>query len=242
MILRNVFKAKGLKVVGMKVMKISDNAHQLTQWGMINAFLVEEDDGFTLIDTCMGQAEAIVEAAADLRHPIVRIVLTHAHQDHVGSLDALVKMLPAALVMVGHRELRLLRGDLTLEAIEARFPLRGSYVESHAKVSRELDEGDKVGSLRVIASSGHTPGHIALLDEREGTLFAGDAWSTLGGVIPGGAMNWKFPLPAMATWNRKVALETSRKLCGLEPERLAVGHGRTVEVATAAMKKALAQV
>ena len=226
----------------MRVVQIGERAHQLTQWGMINAFLVREEDGFTLVDTCMGQAEAIVEASVGLRQPIARIVLTHAHRDHVGSLDALVRKLPEAKVMVGRREMRLLRGDLTLESSEARYPLRGGYARSDAKVARELDEGDKVGSLRVVGSPGHTPGHIALLDERDGTLFGGDAWSTLGGVTPGGVMNWMFPLPAVATWNRKKARESARKLYKLGPERLAVGHGKTIDGAAAAMKKALSLV
>lgn len=209
---------------------------------MINAFLVEEDDGFTLVDTCMGQSEAIMNAAAGLGRRIVRIVVTHAHQDHVASVDALVKKLPGVEFLVGSRELQLLRGDLTLESIEAGFPLRGSYVRSQSKVERELEDGDMVGSLRVVATPGHTPGHIAFLDEREGTLIAGDAWSTLGGLTPGGVLNWKFPLPAIATWNRKKALESARKLCDLGPERLAVGHGKAIEGATAAMQIALSRM
>lgn len=228
--------------MGMKVVKISEKAHQLTQWGMINAFLVEEDDGFTLVDTCMGQATAILKAAARLGRPIVRIVLTHAHEDHVGSVDGLMKRLPGVQFVVASRELQLLRGDLTLEAVEAGFPFRGSYVESHGQVARELEDGDTVESLRVVASPGHTPGHIAFLDERDGTLFAGDAWSTIGGVTPGGVMNWIFPLPAIATWNRKVARESARKLAALEPKRLAVGHGKAIENAAAAMKEALLRV
>ena len=46
----------------------------------------------------------------------------------------------------------------------------------------------------MIAAPGHTPGHIALVDERDGTLIAGDAYSTLGGVSSTGKVNWRFPL------------------------------------------------
>src|SRR5204862_2266060 len=62
---------------------------RLTRLGFVNAYLVHEDDGLTLVDTMMsGSANGLIDAARTLDRPVVRIVLTHAHVDHAGSLDA----------------------------------------------------------------------------------------------------------------------------------------------------------
>jgi hypothetical protein len=68
-----------------------------------------------------------------------------------------------------------------------------------------------------VAAPGHTPGHIALVDERDGTLIAGDAFSTLGGVSSGGRTNPRFPLVGMATWDRATANATGARLAALAP-------------------------
>ena len=61
---------------------------RVTRLGMINVYLVREDDGVTLIDTALPRsAKAITAAASRLGAPIKRIALTHSHGDHVGSLD-----------------------------------------------------------------------------------------------------------------------------------------------------------
>jgi glyoxylase-like metal-dependent hydrolase (beta-lactamase superfamily II) len=91
----------------------------------------------------------------------------------------------------------------------------------------------------VIAAPGHTPGHIAFMDTRDRTLYCGDAYSTLGGVATTAKLNWKFPLPAMATWHRPTEIETAKALRALDPARLAPGHGKVVESPAAAMDAAL---
>jgi glyoxylase-like metal-dependent hydrolase (beta-lactamase superfamily II) len=58
----------------------------------------------------------------------------------------------------------------------------------------------RLGSLRVIAAPGHTPDQIAFLDERDGTLIAGDAFQTAAGTAVAGVTRWLFPFPALATW------------------------------------------
>jgi hypothetical protein len=55
-----------------------------------------------------------------------------------------------------------------------------------------------------------------------------------------GVMRPLFPFPAMATWNRPLALESARKLRALNPSRLAVGHGDVLENPVNAMEAAIA--
>jgi glyoxylase-like metal-dependent hydrolase (beta-lactamase superfamily II) len=198
---------------------------RISRFGMVNAFLVQEDDGLTLIDTAIGgSAKAILAQAAGLDAPIVRILLTHAHGDHIGSLDALAAELPDAEVLISARDAILLAGDKTLQPGETG-KLKGSYPGAKPKPTRTIEGGDTVGSLEVIATPGHTPGHLAFLDTRDRTLYCGDVFSTLFGVYTTARANPLFPLPTMATWNRELELESAIELRTHEPSALAPGHG-----------------
>ena len=224
----------------MKVTASSNNLFQLTRFVAFNCYLLREDDGFTLIDTNMGgQAQAIMQEASKLGLPIVRIVLTHAHVDHVGSLDALHAALPDVPVAISERDARFLSGDKSLDPSEPQVPLRGGYPVCTTKPTLLLHEGDRIGSLEVIATPGHTPGHLAFLDTRDRAVIGGDAFQTQGGVAVSGTFEWLFPLPALATWHKGLALESARKLLALQPSELAVGHGRVLSQPQAAMERAI---
>ena len=58
--------------------------------GVSNAGVIADDDGLTVVDTLMvrSQWEPFAEAVAALDRPVKRVVLTHAHVDHVGGTDA----------------------------------------------------------------------------------------------------------------------------------------------------------
>jgi glyoxylase-like metal-dependent hydrolase (beta-lactamase superfamily II) len=212
---------------------------RIRRLGLVNAYLVPEDDGLTLVDTTLPRsAKPILATAERLGAPIVRIVLTHAHQDHVGSLDELAAALPGVEVLISERDARLLAKELTLDLGEPG-KLRGSYPGARTEPTRTVSPGERIGSLEVVASPGHTPGHVSLLDVRDRTLLAGDAYSTLGGVETTARLNWRFPLPGFATWHRPTALESARALRALEPARLAPGHGPVVESPLAAMDAAI---
>ncbi|MFI5009409.1 MAG: MBL fold metallo-hydrolase [Solirubrobacterales bacterium] len=215
---------------------------RITRFGFVNAYLVTEEDGFTLVDTMLPRsARKILQTAARTGRPIVRIVLTHAHVDNIGSLDELAAALPGAEVIVGEREARLLHKDRSLEPNEPQIPLKGGYPGAKTVPTRTVTPGERIGSLEVVAAPGHTPGQIALLDTRDRTLICGDAFSTLGGVETSARPNWRFPLPALATWDRPTALATARALRALEPSRLAPGHGKIVHEPAAAMDAAIAR-
>ncbi len=212
----------------MRVVQETENLFRLTRFGMINCFLVREADGFTLVDSgLLGSASAILLAAARMGSSIRRIVLTHAHIDHIGSLDNLMAALPACELSIGKREARLLAKDLSLDAGENGKPLIG-FTGAKSRPSRLLLEGERVGSLQAVASPGHTPGHLAFLDVRDNALIAGDALTTQTGVVVAGVFKALFPFPALFSWNALLAAKSAAKLRGLNPSILAVGHGPTI--------------
>ncbi len=90
---------------------------------------------------------------------------------------------------ISARDARLLDKDKSLDPGEPSTKLRGGFPGTKTKPGVLLAPGDHVGSLEVHAAPGHTPGHIAFLDPRDGTLYCGDAYSTLGGVATCAKLN-----------------------------------------------------
>jgi glyoxylase-like metal-dependent hydrolase (beta-lactamase superfamily II) len=216
---------------------ITPNITQLTRVRFVNAFLVREDDGFTLVDTTMRAADALIAAAAAAGGTIRRIALTHGHGDHVGSLDALKEELGDAVeVAMPELDARIHAGE---QVVEGKLP--GSWPTLRTKPERLLHAGDRVGSLEVVASPGHSPGHVAFLDTRDGTLLAGDVFTTYGSAAVTNHFYWRFPFAAMATWDKAKDLESARVLRALEPQILLVGHGPAVRDPGRAMDQAIAR-
>ena len=215
--------------------------NRVSRLSIVNSFLVVEDDGLTLIDTGLpGTARRIRDRAKALELPIVRIALTHAHSDHIGSLDALAGALPDAEVIVSEREAPLLQRNKQLQQGEPSDRVRGGFPGAATRPTRTVNDGDRIGSLRVIATPGHTPGHIALIDTRDGTLYAGDVFVNKGGFSTSAVVRWRFPLAGLATWSRQLELDSARRLTDLGPTRLGPGHGPVLNAPAQAMRRAIA--
>jgi glyoxylase-like metal-dependent hydrolase (beta-lactamase superfamily II) len=223
----------------MKATPLSDHLIQLTRFGLMNAYLVREDDGFTLVDTTMGKVgQELVDAARAAGGPIRRVALTHGHGDHVGGLDNLKDTLGTELeVYMPEIDARILAGERVVEG-----KLTGSWPTVRTAPDVRLAAGDRVGSLEVVSSPGHTPGHIAFLDTRDRALIAGDVFTAFGALNVSDHVYWRFPVAALATYDKARDRESARALRALDPSLLVVGHGPATRTPAAAMDAAIGRM
>ncbi len=219
----------------MKVTQSTANLVQLTRFGLVNCYLVREDDGFTLVDTGLpGGAEDILSAAAKAGAPIRRILLTHAHPDHIGSVDALKQTFSTLQLAISARDARMLRGDASLDGDEPQVKMPGGATKIQSEPTENIVDGELYGSLRCLRTPGHTPGHFCFFDERDGTLLAGDALLTLGREVRVVSdPPWYMPLPRFFTWHAPTAVASASRLrdrLGSSIARVAPGHGPVLPV------------
>jgi glyoxylase-like metal-dependent hydrolase (beta-lactamase superfamily II) len=220
----------------MSLTRVGENIIQINRWRFVNAYLVREDDGFTLLDTTVGGgADELISAARNAGGEIRRIALTHGHGDHVGSLDALKQRLgDSAQVLMPELDARIHAGE---KVVDGKPP--GMWPKLKTVPDVRLTGGERIGSLEVISTPGHTPGHVSFLDTRDRTVIAGDVFTSAGGLAVSNHFHLRFPFAAMATWDKAKDLESAQKLRALDPAVLVVGHGGPVRNPGPAMDKAI---
>jgi glyoxylase-like metal-dependent hydrolase (beta-lactamase superfamily II) len=223
----------------MSTTQINQNLIQINRWRFVNAFLVREDDGFTLVDTTVGGgADELIGAARAAGGEIRRIALTHGHGDHVGSLDALKQKLGNTVeVLMPDLDARIHDGE---SVTDGKKP-PGSWPKLTTRPNVRLTGGERICSLEVIPTPGHTPGHVSFLDARDRTIIVGDTLTSIGGLAVSNHFRVKFPAAAFATWDKAKDLESARKIRSLDPALLVVGHGGPVRSPASALDRAIAR-
>lgn len=169
----------------------------------VSAYLVVRGSEAAVVDTGVAGSEGAIEAGlgevgldwAAVGH----VILTHHHPDHVGSLSAVMDAAAQATGYVGQGDIDNVNGPRELTAVA---------------------EGEEIFGLQVIATPGHTAGHISLFDSAASVLVAGDA-------LNGGGVGVEGPNPQFSE-DHQQALATVSKMAGFEYETLYFGHGDPV--------------
>jgi glyoxylase-like metal-dependent hydrolase (beta-lactamase superfamily II) len=232
-------------------MQIVPGLHSLgdTSGGYVRAFLVDDGGELTLIDTLLDNAGTLVldEIKALGRKPqdLKRIILTHAHQSHLGGLGAL-KAASGARVYSHVWEADVIEGRKKVQVpptttlvpqrpfkiykLQVAFVL-GLRMPPPCHVDENLKDGDHIGPLTVMQAPGHTPGSLTFYWPEKKALIAGDIVSTW----PELALGWP-----QITLDNKQNRESVGKLSDhVSAEVLCVGHGEPVVSGAAAFMRDL---
>jgi glyoxylase-like metal-dependent hydrolase (beta-lactamase superfamily II) len=218
-------------------MEIMPDVHLVPGLRGANAYLLLGST-LTLVDSGMpGSEEAILgyvdglgRAAGDL----ARIVITHHHVDHVGSVAAL-KARTSAQVLAHPADAPFISGQQPPPPprgalLRVLFRLMGPIVPPAEPVSVDeaVQDGDHLdtfaslsagllGGATVVHVPGHTPGAIALHFPSQRLLICGDAIDH--------RRNRLGPPPKSFTADMNQALASLRRLAGLDFDVLCPGHG-----------------
>jgi glyoxylase-like metal-dependent hydrolase (beta-lactamase superfamily II) len=200
-----------------------------------NVYAVRSGDGFVLVDTATRHArKRILKQLPKLPGRLEAIFVTHAHQDHAGSMHV-VAVATGAPVWGPEGDADALEGKAPIPLPEAyrdnlvNRTFKGGWKEFHP-VARRLNEGDRIGDFEAIAFPGHTPGQLGLWRESDRTMLCADTMR---------AMNFATGLPQlgempkMFTVDPAEARNSIRKLAALEPRTVCFGHGRPMSKDTA---------
>jgi glyoxylase-like metal-dependent hydrolase (beta-lactamase superfamily II) len=152
--------------------------------------------------------------------------LTHAHADHQGGSSAVCERFQVPLWCSALEKERAESGLATKDyADQAHLVTRFQqqyWAGPGQQVDKTLEEGDLVGGFRVIATPGHSSGHLSFFRERDGVLIVGDVMTNMNliNTRPG-----LYEPPELFTENRERNVQSIRKLAALNPRVLCFGHG-----------------
>lgn len=214
-------------------MKVIPGVHAINTHRMGRAYLYQEADRLTLIDTGYagrsGDIFTAIEALGRRVQDVRRTILTHWHIDHAGSVAALIERSERAEVIAHAFDAPIVRGERPGPDPQGFWRFLGPGVRRlgpafrPARVDREAQDGDEIdldGGARIVHVPGHTAGSIAIYVPGRRLLFTGDAIAnTLGLRKPIGFF----------TEDHDAAPASIRKLAQLDFEVACFGHGRPLD-------------
>jgi glyoxylase-like metal-dependent hydrolase (beta-lactamase superfamily II) len=169
-------------------------------WYLSNSYIVHDDRGVVLVDA--GMEAGGDDMLAGLRHlgrspcDVAAILLTHWHNDHSSGAEALRRMSNAVVYYHADEHPHFSRTAVhgwrmrladalpesgppaALKAMLGQSPPRAIAAACHVTDGQVIEE-----RFRVVATPGHSSGHLSYLYEPERVLFTGDALAVCGGRL-----------------------------------------------------------
>ncbi len=228
--------------------QITANVFGFSGLKMGRVYAIVDPDGITLIDAGLPPApQKIARQLAVHGYQITdvkRILITHAHADHVGGLPELRRM-SGARVFASALEMPMVEGrEMPVYPPRASIPLSARWMARDAEllpgapVDVRLDDGDTIpdvlGGLQALLTPGHTPGHLVFWHPQRRLLFCGDVVLNL----------WGRQLPFAAfTPDMAANIASVQRIAALEPDVICFGHGNPlVKNAAASLRRFAAAV
>lgn len=207
------------------------------------AYLSLGDDGMIIEGGTGATFKIIVEQINELGIEPERIkylTLTHSHPDHIGAVPRLKKLWPHLKVAASSIAAKLLNNERVIKeflwvdrSISKIMLAKSEIAELPAEldnytfeVDMVLQEGDRLelgGGIiwTTYDTPGHSPCHISLYEEKEGTLVIGDA---TGFYVPEKDVFWPNYFDSVEAYCNSI-----RKLSTLPAQRGALSHNAVIE-------------
>jgi glyoxylase-like metal-dependent hydrolase (beta-lactamase superfamily II) len=216
-------------------MKIIENVYVVPGVNA-NPYILNDADGLTIIDAGLpGSENKILDYVTNLgksAHDVKRIIITHADLDHTGGLVALKKATDARTYASKVEAEAIASGKPSRPIKRTKFSLqRFLHTLKHPPMKPVRFQVDEIlvdgqilpvlGGLRVVATIGHTPGHVSLFAPADGILFCGDSMvCDASGNILGSRPQF--------TWDEALAREAEKIQAALGANIVCSGHGPVV--------------
>jgi len=207
----------------LKIKKISEHIWGISAWFIIpfNVWLVKDEEGVSLVDAgipTMGNGILKFIDKLDIG-PLSRILLTHGHSDHVGSIKK-IRLKREVPIYAYSEEIPYMEGKLP-------YPRRKkAQVLVKPSIATPLEEDASnhlkpIGDLIPYHTPGHSPGHVVYYHKKDNVLIGGDLFTS---------KRHKLQKPmAMFTGNMDQAIESGQIVKILKPKILCVCHGSEVQ-------------